>query len=95
MSDPTRREAILAAAKLGLVTLLTPAGLMAQGATEQTAGRITLKVNVQDERLYFFDPRDRKAYELWPVNPRAQMVVLAPGEAGLVQIGGEGQGRNF
>ncbi len=57
--------------------------------------RITLKVNVQDERLYFFDPRDRKAYELWPVNPRAQMVVLAPGEAGLIQIGGEGQGRNF
>jgi 5'-nucleotidase/UDP-sugar diphosphatase len=42
MSDPTRREAILAAAKLGLVTMLTPAWLMAQGAAEQTAGRITL-----------------------------------------------------
>jgi hypothetical protein len=57
--------------------------------------RITLKVNVREEKLYYVDPRDRAVRELWPSNPRSQMVVLAPGEARLFQIGGEGQGKNF
>ncbi|MFC1452005.1 hypothetical protein ACFLSJ_01520 [Verrucomicrobiota bacterium] len=57
--------------------------------------RITLEVNVEDEKLYCFDPRDGKARELWPVNPRAQLVALAPGEGRLFQLGGQGEGKNF
>ena len=57
--------------------------------------RITLKVRVNDEKLYHVDPRDGVIRELWPVNPAAQLVSLAPGEGRLFQIGGEGQGKNF
>lgn len=57
--------------------------------------RLTLKVQVTDERVYCVDPCDGTARELWPVNPAAQLVALAPGEGRLFQLGGEGQGQNF
>ncbi|MFH1567966.1 MAG: hypothetical protein ABIL09_08180, partial [Gemmatimonadota bacterium] len=57
--------------------------------------RLTLKVKVEDEKLYAVDPRDGVVRELWPPNPRAQLVALAPGEGRLFQLGGEGQGKNF
>lgn len=57
--------------------------------------RITLEVNVQKEKLYYVDPRDATVRELWPVNPRSQLVCLAPGEARLFQVGGEGGPKNF
>lgn len=57
--------------------------------------RLTLKVKVEEEKLYYVDPRDAVVRELWPPNPRAQLVVLSPGEARLFQVGGQGQGKNF
>jgi len=57
--------------------------------------RITLEVNVENEKLYCVDPRDATVRELWPTNPRAQMVALSPGEGRLFQIGGKGEGKNF
>ncbi len=57
--------------------------------------RLTLKINVDQEKLYWVDPKDGVTRELWPVNPRAQLVALAPGEGRLFQLGGEGQGKNF
>ncbi|MFC1526243.1 hypothetical protein ACFL6X_05460 [Candidatus Latescibacterota bacterium] len=57
--------------------------------------RVTLKVKVEDERLHHVDPRDGVIRELWPPNPGAQLVGLAPGEGRLFQIGGEGEGKNF
>jgi hypothetical protein len=57
--------------------------------------RLTLKINVKDEQLYYVDPRDGVVRVLWPPSPKAQLVVLAPGEARLFQVGGQGQGQNF
>jgi hypothetical protein len=57
--------------------------------------RLTLKVEVEDEKLYHIDPRDDVVRELWPPNPKSQLIALAPGEARLFQVGGEGQGKNF
>jgi hypothetical protein len=57
--------------------------------------RITLKVNVDTEKLYVFDFGDGKFKELWPPNPHNQMVTLAPGEGRLFKIGGEGLGQNY
>jgi len=57
--------------------------------------RITLKVNVKDEKLYMIDPKDRTIRELWPPNARNQLVTLAPGEGRLFQVGGPGEGKNF
>jgi hypothetical protein len=69
--------------------------LMVVNANPCEWARLTLKVNVQEEKLFYVDPRDGVVRELWPPNPRAQLVVLAPGEARLFQVGGEGQGKNF
>jgi hypothetical protein len=69
--------------------------LMVVNANPCEWARLTLKVNVQDEKLYCVDPRDGVVRELWPPNAKAQLVVLAPGEARLFQVGGEGQGKNF
>lgn len=57
--------------------------------------RVTMKVKVEQEKVYSVDARDGVVRELWPPNPQAQLVGLAPGEAKLFQIGGEGQGKNF
>lgn len=57
--------------------------------------RLTLKVRVEAEKLYHVDPKDGVTRELWPPNAKAQLVALAPGEARLFQLGGEGQGKNF
>jgi hypothetical protein len=56
---------------------------------------ITLKANVDNEKLYVVDPKDAVVRELWPVNPRNQVVSLAPGEGRLFQIGGHGEGQNY
>ncbi len=57
--------------------------------------RITLKVNVSKDKLYFFDYGDAVFRELWPPDAHNQMVALAPGEGRLFKVGGEGQGQNF
>jgi hypothetical protein len=57
--------------------------------------RMSIEVSVDTEKLYYVDPRDRVVRELWPPNPKSQLVCLAPGEARLFQIGGEGAGKNF
>ena len=49
----------------------------------------------EGEKLYHVDPNDGVTRELWPPNPRAQLLALAPGEARLFQVGGQGQGKNF
>lgn len=57
--------------------------------------RLTLRVRVEAEKLYCVDPKDGVTRELWPPNAKAQLVALAPGEARLFQLGGEGQGKNY
>jgi hypothetical protein len=57
--------------------------------------RLTLKVNVMEENLYVFDYGDALFRELWPPDPRNQIVLLAPGEGRLFKVGGEGLGQNF
>ncbi|MBI2191631.1 MAG: hypothetical protein HYU36_06585 [Planctomycetes bacterium] len=57
--------------------------------------RITIEVNVKEEKLYGVDPRDRTVREIWPPNPKAQLIALSPGEGKLFQIGGQGQAKNF
>ncbi|MFA6108895.1 MAG: hypothetical protein WDA75_09000 [Candidatus Latescibacterota bacterium] len=69
--------------------------LLVTNANPCAWARLTLKVKVDQEKLYYVDPRDGVVRLLWPPNPRAQLVVLAPGEARLFQVGGEGQGQNF
>jgi hypothetical protein len=69
--------------------------LMVVNANPCDWARISLEVNVKDEKLYFVDPRDRTIRELWPANPKAQLVTLAPGEGWLFQVGGQGEGKNF
>ena len=69
--------------------------LMIVNANPCDWARVTVEVNVKDEKLYHVDPRDRIIRELWPPNAKAQLVALAPGEGRLFQIGGEGMGRNF
>lgn len=72
-----------------------PRYAMVTNASPCDWARLTLKVNVGEEKLYCVDPKDGVTRELWPPNARAQLVVLAPGEGRLFQIGGEGQGKNF
>lgn len=70
--------------------------LMVVNANPCSWARLTLSVKVGgDDKLYHVDPKDAVIRELWPPNPRAQLLALAPGEARLFQIGGEGQGKNF
>jgi hypothetical protein len=69
--------------------------LMIVNANPCDWARVTVEVNVKDEKLYHVDPRDRIIRELWPPNAKAQLVALAPGEGRLFQIGGEGMGKNF
>lgn len=59
--------------------------------------RITLKVDVAQpaDKLYVFDPAERLFRELWPPDPRSQMVTFAPGEGRLFKVGGAGLGVNF
>ncbi|MGQ9815219.1 MAG: hypothetical protein ACUVR3_08725, partial [Candidatus Roseilinea sp.] len=59
--------------------------------------RITLKVDVAQpaDKLYVFDPAERSFRELWPPDPRSQMVTFAPGEGRLFKLGGAGLGVNF
>ncbi|MCL5996233.1 MAG: hypothetical protein M1546_09265, partial [Chloroflexi bacterium] len=57
--------------------------------------RITLKINVTEEKLYVFDYTDGVFRELWPPDPHNQMVLLAPGEGRLFKVGGAGMGQNF
>jgi len=59
--------------------------------------RITLKVDVAQpaDRLYVFDLAARAFRELWPPDPRNQMVTFAPGEGRLFKVGGAGLGVNF
>ena len=72
-----------------------PRYAMVSNASPCDWARLTLKVNIGEEKLYCVDPKDGVIRELWPVNVRAQLVALAPGEGRLFQIGGEGQGKNF
>lgn len=69
--------------------------LMVVNANPCDWARITLEVKLEDEKLYCVDSRDGAVRELWPPNPRAQMVALSPGEGRLFQIGGKGEGKNF
>lgn len=57
--------------------------------------RVNLKVNVDDEKLFYFDAQQEQVRELWPRNPRNQLVSLAPGEGRLFRVGGTGEGPNF
>ncbi len=57
--------------------------------------RVTLKVNVDNEKLYVFDYGDGVFRELWPPDPHSQMITLAPGEGRLFKVGGEGQSQNY
>jgi hypothetical protein len=59
--------------------------------------RVTLKVNVPraEDRLYVLDLGSGEFRELWPANPRSQIVTLAPGEGRLFRVGGSGRGVNF
>ena len=73
----------------------SPRYVMICNASPCDWARLTLKVNVGEEKLFCVDPKDGVTRELWPVNPRAQLVALSPGGLRLFQIGGEGQGKNF
>ncbi len=59
--------------------------------------RITLKVDAAapDDKLYVYDLHARDFRELWPPDPRNQLVTLAPGEGRLFRVGGGGMGVNF
>lgn len=53
--------------------------------------RMTLQVNLKEgENLYYFDLVDKQMQRPWPYNPKEQMVLLAPGEGILYQLGGKG-----
>ena len=57
---------------------------------------IRLKVAVEPEqRLFVFDLIANAFRELWPANPRDQLVTLAPGEGRLFKIDTEGLRANF
>ena len=73
----------------------SPRYVMMCNASPCDWARLSLKVNIGEEKLFCVDPKDGVIRELWPVNPRAQLVALSPGEGRLFQIGGEGQGKNF
>jgi hypothetical protein len=59
--------------------------------------RVTLRVRVSrpEDKLYVFDPPGGEFRELWPANPREQLVTFAPGEGRLFRVGGEGKGAGF
>lgn len=62
--------------------------------------RLKVDVNPRKQRLYAFDPLATDApqgafRELWPTNPRNQLVTLAPGEGRLFKIDRQGLGVNF
>jgi hypothetical protein len=58
---------------------------------------IHLKVDVDpaQQRLYVFDHHDGAFRELWPADPRDQLVTLAPGEGRLFRVSSEGLRVNF
>lgn len=49
---------------------------------------VTMRSNMESEKLYIVSPKSGGAHELWPVNPSNQKVLLAPGEGRLFQVGG-------
>ena len=64
--------------------------------------RITLKVESPEagapeagDKLYVYDLNTRAFRELWPPDPRNQLVTFAPGEGRLFKVGGAGLGVNF
>jgi len=59
--------------------------------------RVTLKVQVPrpEDRLYVLDLASGDFRELWPANPRSQLVTLSPGEGRLFRVGGSGKGVSF
>jgi hypothetical protein len=59
--------------------------------------RVTLKVRVSrpEDRLYVFDLVAGEFRELWPADPKSQLVTFAPGEGRLFRVGGGGKGVSF
>lgn len=57
--------------------------------------RVTLKVNMDKDKLYVFNHNDGAFRVLWPPDPHNQLVTLAPGEGRLFKVGGEGLGQNY
>ena len=88
---------------LGLLARTRPANpddllhLMVVNGSPVDWSRVTLRVQIRgpEERLYAYDSEAREFRELWPANPRSQLVTLAPGEGRLFRVGGAGAGVNF
>ena len=58
--------------------------------------KITLKVDVADgEKLLLFEPTSAQFHELWPADPRHQLITFAPGEGRLFKVGRTGLGVDF
>ncbi len=59
--------------------------------------RVTLKVRVRtpEDRLYAFETDAGEFRELWPADPRSQLVTFAPGEGRLFRVAGSGKGVSF
>ena len=69
--------------------------MVVNGSPVDWAG-IRLSVGeAQDRKLLVFDLHERVFRELWPADPRNQLVTLAPGEGRLFKIDRDGLGVNF